>query len=145
MSALAHPSPLALPVRRRRHLTLVASPELQRESLADVIALPTQKEASAQERLRLTTRGRVVLATLAVAAAAVLGSVLGSVANAAAELPTDVEVVTVGSGDTLWDIASNIAAPGEDVRDVMAQIVALNNLQAPELAAGQVLTVPSGD
>lgn len=145
MSVLAHPGSFGLPTRRR-HLTLVPQPAPER--LAEVIELPVRAPARAPEQLaplRLTARGRRVLASLAIVGAAVVGGALGAVANAAAEPATDVRTVTVSSGDTLWGIASQIAAPGEDVRDVMAQIAALNDLEGTDLAAGQQLTVPAGD
>ena len=157
MSVLAHPGPISLPTRRR-HLTVVpARPSPESERLADVIALPLRPPAippaaaapapavsrpvEADAPLRLTARGRAVLAGLAVLAAVAVGSVAGAVAGPG-EPTGAVEVVTVSSGDTLWSIAASVAAPGEDVRDVMSEIAALNDLEGAAVVAGQRLTVP---
>ncbi len=50
--------------------------------------------------------------------------------------------LTVGSGDTLWDIASRHAEKNEDVREVMYRIVEANNLKSKTLYTGQVLQIP---
>jgi hypothetical protein len=165
MSVLAHPGAfgLAPSPRRRRHLTLVpaAVPAPERKPAAEVVALPfpaaPQRTRPAARRaaasgaraaigdapLRLTLRGRCVLAALAFVVAAVVGAVAGVAASTAEGLPADVESVTVGSGETLWSIAAELTAPGSDVRDVISQIVALNGLESEALVAGQQLTVPT--
>ncbi|MFV0254418.1 MAG: LysM peptidoglycan-binding domain-containing protein [Beutenbergiaceae bacterium] len=94
-------------------------------------------------RLRLTARGRLVIAGLMLLVATALGSAAGLAVSATADPPTAVEMVTVGGGDSLWSIAAEVTAPGGDVRETMAQIVALNELQGSVLNAGQVLTIPS--
>lgn len=150
MSALAHPVPIGpLPVRRR-HLTLVPAPVAEEpERLAAVIPMPIarpavpQRESADRAPLRLTVRGRRVLAALVILLCAVLGSIGGAALASAQQLPTDVTSVTVSSGDTLWSIAAEVATPGSDVRDVMAQIAALNGLHGSDLQAGQQLDVPA--
>jgi hypothetical protein len=93
---------------------------------------------------RLTRRGRLVvfcfaLLVLAVGALALAG---GSVATSEAQAT---ETVVVMPGDTLWSIASHVAADqgGRDVRDTMDDLVALNDLDSKSLAAGQHLEVPA--
>ncbi|GAA1623998.1 LysM peptidoglycan-binding domain-containing protein [Georgenia ruanii] len=95
--------------------------------------------------LRLTALGRGVVAALALVAAAAVAVGLGSVAGAAVAGPPaqDVATVTVAAGDTLWAVASEVAGPGEDVRDVVATIAALNDLGDHQLRAGQQLLVPA--
>lgn len=166
MSVLAHPGPISFPLPRRRHLTVVpALPDVtpEPERFAEVIDLPVpqarpagpttarpvvrpavSRPAVADAPLRLTNRGRAVLAGLAIALAAVVGSVAGAAMGTPASAG-GLEVVTVKSGDSLWSIAATAAAPGEDVRDLMSEIVELNGLQGTTLAAGQELTVPAGD
>ena len=93
--------------------------------------------------VRLTRRGRL-LATLTVAAVAVVAFVLAGLGPACAGTPAtagQTRVVTVAPGQTLWQIAGQVA-PGRDPRDVVAQITALNHLRADQLAAGQELLVP---
>jgi hypothetical protein len=45
-------------------------------------------------------------------------------------------------GETLWQIASTVAAPGEDIRDVVAELVVLNQLSGSHLYAGETIVVP---
>lgn len=49
--------------------------------------------------------------------------------------------VTVGSGDTMWDIACHFAQPGEDVHEVIFNICQWNNLKSKTLHPGQVLKI----
>lgn len=53
-----------------------------------------------------------------------------------------VERIYVQYGDTLWDIAKDHTAPGEDVRDVMARIKKFNGLRSSAIYEGQILYVP---
>ncbi len=92
--------------------------------------------------LRLTRRGRAVAVVLALAVSIPLMGLGGrAVANEPGR-PTEVTVHTVAPGETLWGYASEIARPGEDVRDVVARLRELNELSSGALLAGQVLLVP---
>lgn len=108
-------------------------------------AVPSVAQRPAQ--LRLTRRGRVVvfIAGLIVIALASLAFGASSVATQKAGQPVATETIVVGSGQTLWDIASDIAAQTgeEDVRDVMHEIKQLNALESGMLMAGQRLRVPA--
>lgn len=97
----------------------------------------------ARSAVRLTRRGRVVVFLAALVmlllAAFFLGSVaVGSETSGQAE-PT--EIVMVGTGDTLWGIASELDVEG-DVRSTMREIERLNALDSVALSAGQKLRVP---
>ncbi|MGY4860172.1 LysM peptidoglycan-binding domain-containing protein [Cryobacterium sp. AP23] len=99
--------------------------------------------------LRLTRRGRVVLTTLA-ALPLVLGSIAVAVNGgvAAAEGTANVgaaafEYITVDAGQSLWDLAQSIA-PKQDPRDVIADIVNLNQLASESVQPGQRLALPAG-
>lgn len=114
-------------------------------SLAPVFTPAPARPRSTPSRstVRLTRRGRLVvfvtslLLVLAVAFALAGGAV--GTDSAGEQIPT--EVVQVAPGDTLWGIASEIAADG-DVRSVMTQIERLNALESTGLHAGQKLRVP---
>ncbi|KQY97145.1 hypothetical protein ASD19_09220 [Microbacterium sp. Root53] len=99
-------------------------------------------------RLRLTRRGRRVLAALAaapVAAGLALAVISGGGALASREdgAPAGTfDTVTVMAGDSLWSIAEEIA-PAADPRDVVDAIVALNQLQSSSVAAGERLAIPA--
>jgi len=53
----------------------------------------------------------------------------------------DFDYMTVLSGDTLWSIATMIA-PEEDPRDVVADIISLNQLPTAALTPGQEIALP---
>ena len=97
-------------------------------------------------RLRLTLRGRRVLATLAAIPAVVaisLAMVSGGSALASRDAGTPAEsfsTVTVSFGDTLWSIASRVA-PGRDPRAVVFDLQHANGLADATVHAGQVLRV----
>ncbi|WP_454049097.1 LysM peptidoglycan-binding domain-containing protein [Cellulomonas sp. Marseille-Q8402] len=98
--------------------------------------------AAPETRLHLTRRGRVVLVLLALGV--VLAGIMGG--RAVADGPqraTEVTTHAVMSGETLWQIASDLAAPGEDVRDVVLRLQDLNGLADASLRAGQVLLIPA--
>lgn len=110
---------------------------------------------AAPAKLCLTRRGRLVLfgvptliaasALVFIALAIVFGS-LASPAHASAEhVPVDMgsyaRSVTVLQGDSLWSIAG-AADPHRDVREVVAEIVVLNDLGTGVVHAGQRLFVP---
>jgi hypothetical protein len=100
--------------------------------------------------LRLTRRGRIVFFGIPlVILAAVLLSLAGffNAPAKAADAPTDLSVtptisVTVQAGQSLWAIAGTVA-PDRDPRDVIADIVQLNNLSGGTVSPGQQLFVPA--
>jgi cell division protein YceG involved in septum cleavage len=95
--------------------------------------------------VRLTRRGRVVvvLAALLVAfAVGVFVTAARSVATQHPGTPEPTRIVQVGSGDTLWGIASELA-DGGDVRAMIEEIKQLNALDSEALQAGQRLVVPA--
>ena len=65
----------------------------------------------------------------------------GSVATGEPGTAEPTQVVLVGSGDTLWGIASDLAEDGE-VRAMIDRISRLNALDSGMLVAGQELVVP---
>lgn len=93
--------------------------------------------------MRLTRRARRLGVALVLGAGVALGSWLGPLVSGGGEALRLVgeSSVVVEPGDTLWSIASSVAR-GEDVRDVVAQIRALNELHSADLMPGQVLLLP---
>jgi hypothetical protein len=59
-------------------------------------------------------------------------------------VPQETRLVVVGERDTLWGIASEVAAPGE-VRDMVHRIRQLNALPSSAITEGQELAVPVGE
>lgn len=103
-----------------------------------------------QAPLRLTRRGRFVFFGVPLILLAALILSLSGFLNApakasdsAAELSlTPTVSVTVQPGESLWAIAGSVA-PDRDPRDVVADIVQLNNLEAARVLPGQTLFVPA--
>lgn len=101
--------------------------------------------------LRLTRRGRIVLigiplillAALLLSLAGFLNSPAKASDSPADLVSTPTVSVTVQPGQTLWGIAASVA-PDRDARDVVADIVQLNNLPGGPVIPGQQLFVPAG-
>jgi LysM repeat protein len=109
--------------------------------------------AAASHRLRLTRRGRIVLAVAAVLVVCGLFVAGASAAQASAAQasgpasahggPGAAERVVVQPGDTLWSIAQS-AAPNADARTIVQEILQANRLTTANITAGQRLWVPRG-
>ncbi|MCB5273113.1 Cell division suppressor protein YneA [Arthrobacter sp. SO5] len=103
-----------------------------------------------QAPLRLTRRGRfvffgvplILLAALMLSFSGFLNAPAKASESAAELSLTPTVSVTVKSGESLWAIAGTVA-PERDPRDVVADIVQLNNLDAARVVPGQTLFVPS--
>lgn len=101
---------------------------------------------AASPRLRITRRGKVVLAVLlSLPSAALIGTMaLSSMPAVASSSDSSYEFdyVTVSAGESLWDVAERIA-PQADPRDVIADIERLNGLEASGVQAGASLAIPA--
>ena len=106
--------------------------------------------AARQAPLRLTRRGKFVFIGLPlILLAALVLSLAGfltapaKAADSTAELSaTPTVTVTVQPGESLWTIAGSVS-PERDPRDVVADIVQLNNLGGARVQPGQQLYVPT--
>lgn len=119
------------PGRRRpaRHLVIMPAP------------VPVRSGA-----VRITRRGRLLLTAsmvLVLVLACVVGMRTWLPAPQFSAAPVSAGYVTVIPGDTLWEIAGELA-PASDPRDVVASIVDLNDLDSAQVFAGQRLAVPAG-
>lgn len=111
-----------------------------------VVAPPVPRPArAAAADVRLTRRGRVVLTTLFLAVALAGMVALGGWATASLSggSPEPVRIVEVQPGQTLYDIAGQVAAPGH-VREMVLRIQQLNSLPGASIEEGQKLAVPAG-
>lgn len=96
--------------------------------------------------IRLTRRGRLVTGALVVLL--LLGGLVGVVSASVSAVATSsasstqFEYVTVQAGESLWQLAEMIA-PKSDPRDVIVDIVRLNNLSDSSVQAGQRLAIPT--
>ncbi len=115
-----------------------------------VAALPAQRAAvhstqpvrPANSGLKLTVRGRRVVALLALLPIFVAFLLIGARAAQADATGPTTAVVKVEAGQSLWDVAVAIA-PNEDPRSTIWTIKALNGLETSEVQAGQALIVPA--
>ncbi|MEJ1156276.1 LysM peptidoglycan-binding domain-containing protein [Microbacterium marmarense] len=106
------------------------------------------RTSSQPTKLRLTVRGRRVFAAMA-ALPLVIALSIAVISGGAAMASRDsgvasvsYESVTVGTGDSLWSIAEEVA-PAADPRDVVDAIVRLNALDSANVLVGQRLAVPA--
>jgi LysM repeat protein len=84
-----------------------------------------------------------ILAALPVVIGALIFTLNGGMATASDVAgSTKFEYVTVTAGESLWQIAGQIA-PSVDPRDVISDVVHLNQLASTDLQAGQRLAIPT--
>jgi hypothetical protein len=99
-------------------------------------------------RLRLTPRGRAVFTTLAAAPLVAFALFIGlgggdAVAgqNSPASVAVTYEYVSIAPGQSLWQLAEQVA-PQADPREVVADILSLNQLRSADVQPGQELAIP---
>lgn len=104
---------------------------------------PVVRTAGRKPVYRLTRRGRVVVFTVGLLVSLLAGIALATFAGATrdAGTPVPTRVVTVHSGDTLWDIASK-ASGGSGTSEMVDRIIDLNALDSGMVMAGQTILVP---
>jgi hypothetical protein len=101
---------------------------------------------SSPTRLRLTRRGRAVFGTLLtllivglLAVIATLGATRAAASNEAGN--AEFGYVVVQPGESLWGVATALDS-SSDPRDIIAEIVRLNQLDGSGVQAGQPIAVP---
>jgi len=105
------------------------------------------RSQAANPPLRLTTRGRIVVAVAVALVLAALSLVIAGAAQAtnhpvsARTAQQNLAQVTVHPGQSLWSVAES-ADPSADTRVVIQQIIELNSLTGNTVFAGQRLWVP---
>lgn len=116
-------------------------------STIDIAAFSAPSTPASPTRLRLTVRGRRVLALLAALPAVIALTIAivsggGALASGESSAPAGTFTeVTVLPGDTLWSLAESVA-PAADPRDVIDAIIRLNVLASGQLEAGQTISIP---
>lgn len=104
-----------------------------------------QVYGNAMPRLRLTGRGRAVFGMFAAVPLVIAGLLSGFGASGAIATQhatiESVSWVTVQAGQSLWDLAVEIA-PHQDPREFVAQLVSFNRLSSSEIQPGQELAIP---
>jgi len=95
------------------------------------------RKAEKRRQQHIKMRCAAVLCVLLVAVALMLpqnGVVAGQ--------NRQVREVVVTSGDTLWSLSRQHMPCGRDVRDYVAELIALNELACPLIYPGQALLLP---
>jgi len=123
-------------------VTAVAALPVQRAAVRSTQSARVQSVRPAQTGMKLTVRGRRVVALLALLPILAAFFFMSTrTAQADASGPTTA-IVKVEAGQSLWDVAVAIA-PNEDPRSTIWTIKALNGLETSEVQAGQALVVPA--
>ncbi|GAB2550925.1 hypothetical protein [Leucobacter ruminantium] len=98
-------------------------------------------------KLRLTRRGRAVLGALATVLVAAVLAFIAAIAAPQAQASNTAEgggefhYVVAQPGTSLWSVATELD-PSMDPRDLVAEIVQLNQLEGSGVQAGQPIAVP---
>lgn len=106
------------------------------------VTADTRRTSGAAAGMRLSRRGRRVVAALATAVMLTVLSGIGAMQASADDRSRDTAVIVVGPGQTLWEIAQ-VVAPGADPRETIYRIQRLNHMSTSDLAEGQELVVPA--
>jgi hypothetical protein len=129
-------------------VTAVAALPVQRAAVRSTQSVRVQSVGTvnsvrpANSGMKLTVRGRRVVALLALLPIFVAFLLIGTRAAQADATGPTTAVVKVEAGQSLWDVAVAIA-PNEDPRSTIWTIKALNGLETSEVQAGQALIVPA--
>jgi hypothetical protein len=121
-------------------VTAVAALPVQRAAVRSISSAKSARPA--QTGMKLTVRGRRVVALLALLPIFVAFLLIGTRAAQADATGPTTAVIKVEAGQSLWDVAVAIA-PNEDPRSTIWTIKALNGLETSEVQAGQALIVPA--
>jgi hypothetical protein len=130
----------------RPTLRVVETPTRNRQTsirVPEEVAQRPSRRAAAPARL--TRRGRAVLVLLFLTIALGLMIPFGGWATATLTggSPEPVRVVEVQPGQTLYDIAGQVAKPGH-IREMVYRIEELNSLPSATISEGQKLAIPKG-
>ncbi|MCX6404388.1 MAG: LysM peptidoglycan-binding domain-containing protein [Actinobacteria bacterium] len=125
------------------HLRLVDAAEAQR--IADHRRLQWQAmQAGHATPVRLTKRGRRVLALLILVPLATMLWLFGGHGAAAVGTAPTTKTVVVQAGQSLWSIAQT-AVPTADPRETIYKIKQLNHFAGSDILPGQAVIVPTGN
>lgn len=130
-------------------ITTIATPlttPFARAIAVETGATAQTADRSDRARLRLTRRGRAVFGTLAtltvVGVLAIVAMFSGAQAVATgASGEAEFGYVVVQPGDSLWHLASELDSDA-DPRNLIAEIVRLNQLDSSAIEAGEPIAVP---
>jgi len=120
-------------------VTATAALPVQRAAVRSISS--ARSACPPQSGVKLSVRGRRVVALLALLPIVIAFVLIGTRAAQADQTGPSTAVVKVETGQSLWDVAVAIA-PNEDPRSTIWTIFALIGLESSEVQAGQALIVP---
>lgn len=119
-----------------------ANPALSPSRNVDRLVISGQVLRPAQPGIKLTVRGRRLVALLGLLSIVAALLLIGTRSAQAETAIPATAIIKIEAGQTLWDVAVAIA-PNEDPRATIWTIKALNGLATSEVQAGQALVVPA--
>jgi hypothetical protein len=144
------PPDVARPQGARLTRGQAARPGVARSGVASLETAPARP---VRTRVRLTRRGRIVVAALITACAVLVAALAWLAGTARAEAAGSgspasavyhsLRSVVVQPGESLWTIATQ-ADPAGDPRAVMQEIIDINALHGTSVQPGQRLWLPRG-
>ncbi len=93
-----------------------------------------------KKRTRIAKKPRFVL--FCAMCVMVISCCIGSITSVRATKTAEVYTLLVSPGDTLWEIARSCNTEGKDIRNVVDEIMKLNNMRGTDLKVGDTLTLP---
>ena len=114
--------------------------------MTTIAIYPSTPDRARSQQIRLTPRGRflarlAVIASLSILLLSLFSMITRASADSEASKVT-YEKMIVAPGQTLWSIAANLEFD-DDRRELVDEIMSLNNLSNPELSAGQQIYLPT--
>lgn len=149
MRSIEHPFERLISSSQKGTIMALAAPfPAARPALRQVRQQPAARRTSApsdRASLRLTRRGRIVLmfasSMFLLLAVIASGRFSADAGTSLVDQGRATGVVVVQPGESLWQIASEIA-PGVDPRETVSAIRSLNGLGDTTVVAGQSIVVP---
>ena len=122
------------------HQTALSIPQIARTAPTTLARARAHRQRQAAQRRHASLLGALVMLIIAVS---VLAAAAIPALNGTDVVASDAtETVRVQQGDTLWSIAARTTTPGKSVAGTVEDILDLNGLEDPSIAAGTLLTVP---
>lgn len=93
-----------------------------------------------KKRTRIANKPRFTLFCILCTLLIIIG--VNTLTNASASKTAETYTLCVTSGDTLWEIARASNTTGKDLRNIVDDIMRLNNLHSTNLHVGDILQIP---
>lgn len=102
--------------------------------------MKTTNSRKIRKKTRIASKPRFTLFCILCALA--ITTCIGSLTSVQATKSTETYTLLVSAGDTLWEIARSENTIGKDIRNVVDDIMRLNNMRSTNIKAGDTLQIP---